>query len=334
MLAASLYGSAQAQAPTAADAAKTIPRIGALILSVTDLEKSVAFYTALGLQRTDAAAALPASVPLDPTLAQLTNLKGASLRSATFKIPGVEFVLRLNEFGNVARNATHSRMQDPGAARFAISVYDLDALIATLKKLGGTVMSKDGVGIRFRGENDTGPGLYAANIRDPDGFMIEAMQYSPYREHARFVVTVSEMFNAMRFYTESFRLVIDPPFWDPTIKVVDLFWDPDPRVMDLLDTPNAPSRYIFMRYRRTADWFELMEFKNIARQPFRPALSDPGAVAVSLVVSDVNAVVKSVKASRGGTVVSAGGEAVKGPRGAAAFVRDPDGFYLEVLQGS
>jgi predicted enzyme related to lactoylglutathione lyase len=168
-------------------------------------------------------------------------------------------------------------------------------------------------------------------IRDPDGFMIEAMQYSPYRAHSRLVVGVNDIFNAMRFYTEIFGFVIDPPFWDPTVKAVDLFWDPDPRVMDLLDISNAPSRYIFMRFRSSPDWFELMEFKNITRKPFRPALSDPGAATVSLIVPDVGAVAKAVK-SGGGTVVSAGGQIVAGPQGPAVMVRDVDGFYLEVIQ--
>ena len=333
-LALSFAGTVFAQAPAGAASAKKAPRIENLILAVSDLDKSVAFYTALGLEPKNAAGQQPRPPsPLNSSLSQLTNIKGASFRSASFKIPGVEFGLVLNEFTQVPRTPNQSHMQDPGALRIAISVHDLDAMIKTLKKLGGSVMSKNGVGIPFKGDNSTSVGLYAAAIRDPDGFIIEAMQYSPYRTHSRLALGVNEMFNSMRFYTEVFGFVIDPPFWDPSVKAVDLFWDPDPRVMDMFDTPNAPSRYIFMRYHTSADWFELMEFKNVVRKPFRPALSDPGAATLSLVVPDVDRLVKAVK-SGGGTVVSSGGEIVKGANGAAVMVRDLDGFYLELLQAT
>jgi catechol 2,3-dioxygenase-like lactoylglutathione lyase family enzyme len=331
MLALSLAKTVVAQAPDASVAKKA--RIENLILSVGDLDKSVAFYTALGLERKDAATQpkLPAPAPLSPILSQLTNIKGANFRSASFKIPGVEYGLVLNEFTKIERSPTHSRMQDPGSARFVIAVHDFNAMAATLKKLGGTVISKNGAAVPFKGDNAKEVGLYVGTVRDPDGFMIELMQFAKYRTHSRLVVGVGEMFNATRFYAEVFGLLLDPPFFVGEPKVVDFFFDPDPRVMDALDTPNSPSRYLLMRYRANADNLELIDYKDTVRKPFRPQLSDLGAAAISFIVPDIDAVVKATQ-SGGATVVSSGGQAVNGPQGAAVIVRDLDGFYLEAIQ--
>ena len=330
ILASSLTGITFAQTPANAK----VSRLRDLILSVADLDKSVAFYTAMGLERNDAAAKqskLPAPAPLSPILSQLTNTQGANFRSASFKIPGVEYGLVLNEFTNIERSPTHSRMQDPGSARFVIAVHDFNTTAAALKKLGGTIISKNGVATPFKGADSKEVGLYVGVVRDPDGFMTELMQYSKYWTHSRLVVGVNEMFNATRFYAEVFGFLLDPPFFLPEPRVVDFFFDPDPRVMDALDTPNAPSRYLLMRFRSNPDNLELIDYKDTVRKPFRPRLTDLGAATISIVVPDVEAVIKAVK-SGGGTVVSAGGQAVKGPQGAAVMVRDLDGFYLEAIQ--
>jgi hypothetical protein len=113
--------------------------------------------------------------------------------------------------------------------------------------------------------------------------------------------------------------------------VVDFFWDPDPRVMDALDTPNAPSRYLLMRFRPYPDNLELIDYQDASSKPFKPRLTDPGAATIAFVVPDVDAVVKATK-SGGGTVVSSNGEAITGPRGKAVLVRDLDGFYVEAIQ--
>ena len=77
--------------------------------------------------------------------------------------------------------------------------------------------------------------------------------------------------------------------------------------------------------------WDLIEFKDTDRKPFHPKTSDPGAPVWSLRVRDVDAALKAVKAS-GGVIATIGGEPVKVGPGRNVFVRDPDGFLLELAQ--
>jgi catechol 2,3-dioxygenase-like lactoylglutathione lyase family enzyme len=77
--------------------------------------------------------------------------------------------------------------------------------------------------------------------------------------------------------------------------------------------------------------WEFIEFKDADRKPFHVKTSDPGAPVWSLRVRDVDAALKAVKAG-GGVLASIGGEPVKVGPGRNIFVRDPDGFLLELAQ--
>jgi catechol 2,3-dioxygenase-like lactoylglutathione lyase family enzyme len=79
--------------------------------------------------------------------------------------------------------------------------------------------------------------------------------------------------------------------------------------------------------------WDFIEFKNVDRKPFHLKTSDPGAPVFSLRVRDVDAALKAVQAG-GGVIVSIGGEPVKVGNGRNIFVRDPDGFLLELAQNT
>src|SRR5208282_2601040 len=74
----------------------------------------------------------------------------------------------------------------------------------------------------------------------------------------------------------------------------------------------------------SVDW-ELLEFKDVTRKPFKPRVPDPGAPAVSVHVKDVEATMKAVAAG-GGSIVTRGGEPVKLGPAIGVFVRDPNGL--------
>ena len=80
---------------------------------------------------------------------------------------------------------------------------------------------------------------------------------------------------------------------------------------------------------------ELIEFKDVPRAPVAPRIQDPGASFLVLTVRDLDAVLARVKNS-GTPTVTAGGQPVSltrdGVRMRAILVRDPDGFFVQIVQ--
>lgn len=83
---------------------------------------------------------------------------------------------------------------------------------------------------------------------------------------------------------------------------------------------------------------EAIEIKGIRSRPYNPPLSDPGASYLTLLVSDLDRTLALLKSERV-PVISEGGVPVElpawpGVRGRirAVFVRDPDGYPVELLQ--
>jgi len=83
---------------------------------------------------------------------------------------------------------------------------------------------------------------------------------------------------------------------------------------------------------------EAIEIKGVASSTYRPSMSDPGASYLKLIVSDVDATLARLKSERV-HVITAGGQPVELPewpglpgRIRAVFVRDPDGYPVELMQ--
>lgn len=77
---------------------------------------------------------------------------------------------------------------------------------------------------------------------------------------------------------------------------------------------------------------ELIEFKDVDANPVHPRLQDPGATLITFDVRDVDAV--AARAERNGVqMITPGGKPATLEGGARAiFVKDPSGFYVEIVQ--
>jgi catechol 2,3-dioxygenase-like lactoylglutathione lyase family enzyme len=78
---------------------------------------------------------------------------------------------------------------------------------------------------------------------------------------------------------------------------------------------------------------ELIEFRNVDANPVHPKLQDPGATLITFNVRDVDAV--AARAEKNGVqMITPGGKSVtlEGGKARAIFVKDPSGFYVEVVQ--
>jgi catechol 2,3-dioxygenase-like lactoylglutathione lyase family enzyme len=145
---------------------------------VADLDKSVAFYKALGFTQDPQASS---EWRKDEVTAQMYGLKGAETRMAKMainsNISGKTFVVYLREFRGIQRKKlTGYTTWEPGATHFGLIVPDAEKLWARLKT-DGMLNARS-----WGGELIAPPGQtkkMLAYLTDPDGIDIEIIDQRP-----------------------------------------------------------------------------------------------------------------------------------------------------------
>jgi catechol 2,3-dioxygenase-like lactoylglutathione lyase family enzyme len=311
------------------------PAIGvrAIIHSVADLDKTVAFYRdGLGLQTVGpdgkVVTAMPAPQALNEDLSKFTDTHGAKFRNASFNIPGATFMLELTEFTGTARKQATPHMQDPGAATLVLTVRDVDGALAGVKKNGGSVLSIGGQPMKLGGETSQSRSVF---VRDPDGFMLELASTQPAPKSSapaesnviggRIAETIKDTDQTMKFYHDVLGF--------ETKSAVPEF-QTNATIASLIDAKGAHWRISSAKVPGTEVAFELLEFKDVPRKEVAPRVPDIGSPAVSIHVKDVEGAMKAVAAG-GGSIVTRGGEPVKLGPAMGVFVRDPNGLLIELI---
>jgi catechol 2,3-dioxygenase-like lactoylglutathione lyase family enzyme len=306
--------------------------VRAIIHSVADLDKTVAFYRdGLGMQPVGPGGkpvtAMPTPQALDESLSKFTDTHGAKFRNASFHIPGATFDLELTEFTGTPVKKAVPHMQDPGAATLVLIVRDVDAALAGVKKTGGSVLSIGGEPMKMA-ETSQSRSVF---VRDPDGFMLELAGIQPAPKSTapadsnilggRIGVTIKDTDQTMKFYHDVLGFETKPA--QPAYAT-------NKTIASLIDAKGAQWRISSAKVPGTAVDFELLEFKDVPRKPFELRVPDPGSPAVSIHVKDVESTMKAV-AVGGGFIVTRGGEPVKLGPGVGVFVRDPNGLLIELI---
>ena len=105
-----------------------------------------------------------------------------------------------------------------------------------------------------------------------------------------------------------------------------------PAVLSLQGTPTAAgSMSAGVRPPGGAATWRMYDFRNVERAQLAGRLQDPGTPAVSFLVENVPALLARLKAA-GVTVDSEGGEAVNVDGRLRAFIRDPNGLLIELVE--
>ncbi len=316
-----------------ADAPGPVTAVRAIIHSVGDLDKTVAFYRdGLGLQPIGFGGkpltTLPKPRALNETVSKFTDTEGAKFRNASFKIPGAAFELELTEFTDTPRNETVPHMQDPGAMTLVLNVRDVDAALEGVKKNGGSVLTIGGEPMKLGGEASKSRSVF---VRDPDGFMLELAGIQPLPATTapadsnviggRIGVTIKNTEQSMKFYHDVLGFETKPAA--PKFAT-------DKTIPSLIDAKGAHWRISRADIPGAPVELEMLEFKGVARKPYAPRNPDPGAPALSVHAKDVEGTMKAVVAG-GGSVYTRGGEPIKLGAGMAVFVRDPNGLMIELM---
>ncbi len=103
----------------------------------------------------------------------LTGVKDAPLKIAHLRVPGGHMVELIQYLGPDDRGSLRARPCDTGAAHIALGVDDIEAAVETAKNHGIELMN--GVMELY----DPGlEGVKACYLKDPDGIMIELIQWN------------------------------------------------------------------------------------------------------------------------------------------------------------
>jgi catechol 2,3-dioxygenase-like lactoylglutathione lyase family enzyme len=141
-----------------------------------------------------------------------------------------------------------------------------------------------------------------------------------------FAHIVADLDNSLAFYRDVLGL---------EVSVAPTPFAPTPAIMQMGATEGGQSRIAVLKVPGLAMGIELIEYKDIPRQPQRPHFKDPGAANMSFRVRGLDAQFAKIERHPGVTILTAGGKpaSVKTPNGAlhVVFVSDPDGFVVELL---
>ena len=312
---------AAAQAPAA-----RVVRPNAVIHSVADLDRSIAFYR-------DAVGLTPDPSPDFPSgssreLGVLTRAPGATLRAATLRVPGGDVRLTLVQFSGVDARPVHQRLQDPGSVKLVLRVKDMDAAFARVRDRVAAIYTEGGAPIRPEGPAAVNR---AVIMRDPDGYPLEfAFQGGPVSADvpassiviggwATFIV--NDVAATLGFYRD--RLGFQPTGAPSTLA---------PAVLSLQGAPTATgSMSAGVKPPGAAATWRMYDFRNVERAPLAGRLQDPGTPAVSFLVENVQALLATLRAA-GVTVDTESGEAVNVGGTLRAFIRDPNGLLIELVE--
>jgi catechol 2,3-dioxygenase-like lactoylglutathione lyase family enzyme len=324
-----LRGQAPAPAPAGTPAGPTIGFMHA-IHATNNVETTLAFYTSVFGVNTKVQPFANAAVPL------LTDSPGVTLRIAMLRLPGEGFGFELTEFTGVARRPAQPRITDPGAPHMKFVVRDIDQVVTNIKAAKAPMISRSGAPVDVQ----TAWGrARAITFRDPDGYIVQALQMlSPAAASAPpagnvlgsiMGETIGDMEKSMRFWRDQMGFDLTP----------SLKWVKDAAMADLMGVPaDTEFRIVsgIVPGSRTAQnptgaRIEFIEFNGTPKTPFDLRVPDPGASGIAIRVADIVNLVARLK-TQGVRIISRNGELVEwSPTVRNAFIKDPDGFNVEIV---
>lgn len=261
----------------------------------------------------------------NPAVPILTNSPGVSLRIAMLRIPppgrGLNF--ELTEFTNTERRPARPSITDPGAPHMKFLVRDVDVVVAAAKKRGAEILSRSG-GVVVMPD-----GVRRIFMRDPDGYLVEAVQVAPEPDApagnvigAIMGLTIGTVEESMTFW----RDMLGWEFAGPSP------WTKAPQVVDLMALPNgAELRTVRAVIPGSTARIEMLEFRGVKGTPFDLRVPDPGASGMAIRVAGIQDLLPKMKAS-GVRVISRDQALVEwDAKTRNVFVKDPNGLLIELV---
>ena len=259
----------------------------------------------------------------NPGVPLLTNSPGVSLRVAMLRIPG-GFNFELTEFTNTERKPAQPQLTDPGAPHMKFMVRDIDAVVAAAKKRGATFITKSGAAVAI-----PEAGATAVYLRDPDGYIVEAVRPQSLPETPTGNVAGSIMGLTVRSMDESMKFWRDLLGWEFT---PPSGWAKPAAMVDLMGLPSgAEYRTVTGVVPGSTARIEMIEFRGVKGTPFDLRVPDPGASGMAIRVAAIQELLPKLKAA-GVRVISKDQALVEwDAKTRNVFVKDPNGLLIELV---
>lgn len=303
---------AEAQAPKAVGA-------GILHLNVVNLDQSLALYRDLLGMEVVSDSGPPKAFPF------LVSDAGALMRNNILGVPGGTFQMELVEWSGVASPPVAKlRIQDPGAVMLAMSVRDIDSLVAGVKKLGLKILSTGGVPVVADGQNGRTRSIM---VQDPTGFIVEFVEGGADRpgdapgnvKRVNPYLSVKDLDQTVGFYNQVFGLAIPAP------------GEPRPttdRVQKLFDNPKLKTmRTAQARFPGDALAITFQEFRGEEQSPVKYRVQDAGGPVVLVQLEGFAAAVDAIKAN-GGIIGVGPAQGTVAADARTTWARDPNGVLV------
>ncbi|MGH8226682.1 MAG: VOC family protein [Steroidobacteraceae bacterium] len=335
---------AQASPPAAAGKLVGISFIGRM---VSNLDRSVAFYEALGFKEDPKAN--PAWRRDDPVVDRIYGIRHARTRMAKMYIVNAgtheRFVVYLRELEGIPRrNRSRHTAWEPGSSHFGLVVTDPDRLWSRLKTKG--MLHARSWGGRLAAPPGQHRGM-VAYITDPDGLDIEIIRETPAApasaghpgraaflpgvNHVGLVVLDSAKERAFYGGVLGGRLVsahapwLKGDFYDAAVgghgNILRFYNESFPFAAEGRGSAPPDARINF----------EMVEFQN-RKHPVRPgSITDIGVGYVGIEVDGLDAVLTRAQAA--GAKLISSGIATMSSGTRVAMIRDPDvGGFIELYE--
>lgn len=293
--------------------------VSILHLNISNLDQSLALYRdVLGMQLKS---------PLNPARAapNLLSEPGAMLRTAILNVPGGTFEFELVEWSGIPVKPQQARIQDPGAVMLAMTVRDIDPLLAGIQKLGLKVLTTGGKPVV--GERDGKP-TRTVIIRDRDGFVVELVENgkdaaNPTGQISNVAVylSVQDLAQTVAFYNKAFGFNMSAPGKaGPTPE----------RIQTLLgDKSLATMRMTKGTFPGSEFTINFQEFPGSDHKPVQHRVQDPGGPLLIVFVQEFPLVMNLIRENGGIIGSGASSEALKADA-KSGWARDPNGLLMMV----
>jgi catechol 2,3-dioxygenase-like lactoylglutathione lyase family enzyme len=189
--------------------------VRAIVLTVADLDRSVAFYeSALGFQK------VGERLIEDAETATINGVAGARIRHATLRLGDESIALEQYLASPGVSLPADSRSNDLEFQHFAIVVRDMDMAYARLARIRHQAISRAPQTIPE--SNVAAAGIRAYKFRDPDGHPLELLYFPPGRGNPKWqqpgtsvflgidhsAITIADTERSLRFWRDLVGLTV------------------------------------------------------------------------------------------------------------------------------
>jgi catechol 2,3-dioxygenase-like lactoylglutathione lyase family enzyme len=254
--------------------------------------------------------------------------------TSTATTPQDQIYLEAFEYRNIDRRQVVPSLSNPGVSSLRLLVRDLGKTVAAAKAAGISVVTAGGDAVNVPAPDDLAGVARAIMLRDPDGYPVELVEVSPAPATlapagspvlgAHVSVVVDDLDTSLHFYR---RLM------GPDLRVGPAAaWQTHSGISRLRNIRDTAYRTAAIYLPGSAIVLELIEFRDIEQSPYLPVFQDIGHGHVAFIVRDIQATVERMKELRVTSISQAGTWTQINPTTRAIYTRDPDGFFLEILE--